>query len=189
MKPLAITDLWPNPIYEGVRDQFRKEVIEAKKQRRVTVGPYITFVFENRLTVKFQVQEILRAERITDPGGIADELEGFNSMLPRRGELSATLLIELTGTDAEVKAQLRKLYGIGQHLWLEVAGKRLRGTMEPGREEPSRGAAAVQYVRFAVPDAQALLQGPAALSIDHPEYSHRLELPEAVRRSLAQDLA
>jgi hypothetical protein len=189
MKPLTVHDLWPLPVYEGVRTQFRKEVIEAKNDRRVTVGPYMTFVFENRLTVKFQIQEILRAERTTEPAQVAEEVEGFNTMLPGPGELSATLLIELTGSDAEVKAQLQKLYGIGQHLWIELAGKRLKGIEEPGREEPGRGAAAVQYVRFPVPDAAALLRGPAALVIDHPEYTHRVELPEGVRRSLSQDLA
>lgn len=189
MKPLTPSDLWPLPVYEGVRDQFRKEVIEAKKHRRVTVGPYMTFIFENQLTVKFQIQEILRIERITGPEQVAEEVEGFNTMLPGPGELSATLMIELRGSDAEVKAELAKLYRLSEHLWIEVAGKRLKGEMEPGREEPGRGAAAVQYVRFKVPDAQALVRGPAALVVDHPAYPHREELSGDVRRSLAQDLA
>ena len=188
MKPLTANDLWPAPVYEGVREQFRKEVIEAKKDRRVPVGPFMSFVFENRLTVKFQVQEILRAERITDPGQVAEEVEGFNTMLPGPGELSATLLIELRGSDAEVKEELSHLYGLSKHLWLEVGGKRLPGEMEPGREEPGRGAAAVQYLRFKVPDAQALLRGPAAIVIDHPRYNHRAGLSDGTRRSLAQDL-
>ena len=116
MQPLQPKDLWPLPVYEGVRDQFRREVIEAKKDRRITVGPFMTFVFENRLTVKFQVQEILRAERMVDPEQIREELEGFNSMLPAAGELSATLLIELSGPDREVKAELAKLTGLGDHI-------------------------------------------------------------------------
>lgn len=189
MKPLSTNDLWPLPVYEGVREQFRREVIEAKKDRRVGVGPVMTFVFENRLTVKFQVQEILRIERITRPDQVAEELEGFNTMLPGEGELSATLLIELRGTDAEVKAELQKLYRLSEHISIEVNGSRLRGEVEPGREEPGRGAAAVQYLRFKVPDARALLQGPAALVVDHPAYAHRTELPDGVRRSLAQDLS
>jgi len=188
MKPLSTNDLWPNAVYETVRDQFRREVIEAKKDRRVSVGPFISFLFENRLTVKFQVQEILRAERITEPAAVAEELSGFNTMLPAPGELSATLMIELRGSDAEVKAELARLYGLSRHLFLEVKGRRAPIEMEPGREEPGRGVAAVQYVHVRVPDAQALLEGPAALVIDHPQYSHRAELPEAVRRSLWQDL-
>src|SRR5882672_6915871 len=82
MQPLTPKDLWPLPVYEGVRDQFRKEVIAAKKDRRVQVGPSMTFVFENRTTVKFQVQEILRIERITGPEEVAEELEGFRSEGP-----------------------------------------------------------------------------------------------------------
>jgi hypothetical protein len=189
MNPLNTNDLWPNPVYETVRDQFRREIIEAKKDRRVTVGPVITFLFENRLTVKFQVQEILRAERITDPKAVAEEVEGFNTMLPGPGELSATLMIELRGSEAEVKAELQRLYGLSRHLWLEVGGGRLQIEMEPGREEPGRGVAAVQYVRVKVPDAQALARGPATLAIDHPHYDHRAALSDATRRSLAQDLS
>jgi len=188
MQPLTPKDLWPLPVYEGVRDQFRKEVIAAKKDRRVQVGPFMSFVFENRTTVKFQVQEILRIERITDAAQVAEEVEGFNGMLPGPGELSATLMIELTGSDAEVKAQLARLFGLRDHVWLEAGGARLKGELEPNREEPGR-VSSVQYVRFKVPDAQALLRGPALLVIDHPAYQHRAELPEAARRSLAQDLS
>src|SRR5207248_2045005 len=93
MQKLSQTDLWPLPIYETVRDQFRRDVIAAKQNRRMPVGPYITLVFENRLTVKFQVQEILRIEKIATPEGIREELEGFNEMIPGPGELSATLMI------------------------------------------------------------------------------------------------
>ena len=188
MKVLTTKDLWPLPVYEGVRDDFRREVIEAKKDRRVHVGPFMTFVFENRLTVKFQVQELLRAERVTEPAQIAEEVEGFNSMLPGAGELSATLLIELTGEDAAIKAQLRQLTGIGRHVFLEIAGRRIPGRFDEGWDDGTR-AAAVQFVRFPAPDAKALLDGPAALVIDHPAYTHRTELRDGVRRSLAQDLS
>ena len=134
MRKLEVKDLWPLPVYEGVRDQFRREVIAAKRVRRVGVGPSTTFVFENRLTVKFQAQEILRAERIAAEEQVREELEGFNTMLPGPDELSATLLIELSGGDADVKAALARLAGLGDHLWLEIAGQRIRGTMEGGRD-------------------------------------------------------
>jgi uncharacterized protein DUF3501 len=187
MNPLSSKDLWPPPVYEGVRDQFRKQVIEEKKDRRLGVGPFMTLVFENRTTVKFQVQEILRIEKITDPHAVEEEVEGFNGMLPGPGELSATLLIELTGSDAEVKAQLAKLYGLGEHVFLRVGDAQLKGEFEPGREEPGK-VSAVQYVRFKVPSRDALLKGPAFLEVDHPAYAHRLELSEATRKSLARDL-
>jgi len=188
VKHLTPSDLWPLSVYEGVREQFRREVIAAKRDRRVQVGPFISFVFENRTTVKFQVQEILRIEQIADPAQVAEELEGFNSMLPGPGELSATLMIELTGSDAEVKEQLARLFGLRDHVWLQVGGARVKGELEPNREEPGR-VSAVQYVRFPVPDGPALLRGPASLVIDHPAYQHRAELPEATRRSLTQDLS
>jgi len=187
MRKLELKDLWPLPIYEGVRHQFRREVIAAKQARRISVGPFMTFVFENRLTVKFQVQEILRAERITEDAQILEELEGFNEMLPGGGELSATLLVELTGSDSEVKAQLARLTGLGDHLCLEVGRARCRATMEGGRDD-GRRISAVQYVRFPVPDLALLRQGPASIVIDHPAYTHRQELSEASRNSLAQDL-
>ena len=187
MQHLSQEDLWPLPVYQGLRDQLRREVIAAKQHRRVGVGPYVTFVFENRLTLKFQVQEILRVERISAPEAVRAELEGFNTMLPGAGELSATLLIELSGNDADVKAQLTKLSGLGRHLWLQLGGTRVAAVMEGGRDDGQR-VSAVQYVRFPVPDAKKLAAGPAAVVIDHPAYSYRQELPEAARRSLAQDL-
>ena len=188
MNPLSTNDLWPLPVYEGVRDQFRREVIEAKKNRRVQVGPFMTLVFENRLTVKFQVQEILRAEKIADPTQVADEVAGFNTMLPGEGELSATLMIELQGPDAGIKAELRKLTGIGNHVWLEIAGRRIPGRFDAGWDDGTR-AAAVQFVRFSVPDAAQLAKGPAAIVVDHPAYAHRAELTDAVRTELAKDLS
>ncbi len=188
MNALTLKDLWPLPVYESLRPQFRAEVIAAKQDRRLSVGPFMTFVFENRLTVRFQVQEILRVERISAPELVAQELEGFNSMLPAERELSATLLIELQGADAEVKEQLARLTGLGDHLWLELDGERLRGQMEGGRDD-GRRVSAVQYVRFPVPDREKLLKGPAALVIDHPAYAHRQLLTDAARRSLGQDLA
>src|SRR5580658_3531949 len=122
MQPLASTDLWPLPVYESVRDEFRRTVIDAKKDRRVTVGPFMTFVFENRLTVKFQVQEILRAAKIAAPEAVQEELHGFNEILPSNGELSATLLVELVGPENEVAAELTKLTGTGKHTFLELDG-------------------------------------------------------------------
>src|SRR5207244_1396137 len=85
MRKLELKDLWPLPVYEGVRHQFRREVIAAKQARRVTVGPFMTFVFENRLTVKFQIQEILRAERVTEDAQVRAELAGFHETLPGGG--------------------------------------------------------------------------------------------------------
>jgi hypothetical protein len=191
MQALKQQDLWSLPVYEGVRDQFRREVINAKKDRRIGVGPFMTLVFENRLTVKFQVQEILRAEKISDPVHVQEELDGFNAMLPDAGSLSATLMIELTGPEAEVAEKLTGLTGLGEHVRLEVGGHVSQAEFEGGRED-GRRISAVQYVRFPCSDAlaQALAQGtaPAALVFDHPNYRHTQALTEGMCRSLAKDL-
>ena len=190
MEHLRTSDLWPLPIYEGVREQFRKDVIAAKRDRRLEVGPAMTFVFENRLTVKFQVQEILRAEKIISPAQVAEELEGFNSMLPDRGELSATLLIAFTGSEPEVALKLGQLSGLSARVFLEVGGRRCASVFEGGRDD-GRRVSAVQYLRFQVGDGAGLLDftQPARLVVDHPAYPHAAALPEGMRGSLARDLA
>ena len=191
MNPLTEKDLWPLPVYERVRDEFRREVIAAKQHRRVALGPVMTLIFENRLTVKFQVQEILRTERISSPEGIAEELVGFNDLLPGPGELSATLMIELRGAEEAVAAELQRLTGFSRHLHLELGFRRIPARFEEGRDD-GRRISAVQYLRFPVGDAAralADLAQPAALVADHPSYSHRAPLSDDVRRSLAADLA
>jgi hypothetical protein len=190
MQPLTVQDLWPPPVYEAVREEFRREVIAAKQHRRVHVGPFITLIFENRLTVKFQVQEILRAERVTTPKAVAEELEGFNGMLPARDELSATLMVELTGPEPVVAAQLRKLSGLSGHVFLELADGRRQARFDPDRDDGQR-ISAVQYVRFPMARTMALLLDlaqPVSLVVDHLSYQYRTVLPEGVRRSLAADL-
>ncbi len=190
MRRLTEQDLWPLPVYEGVREQFRREVIAAKQHRRVHVGPVMTLIFENRLTVKFQVQEILRAERVTLPQAVAEELEGFNAMLPGQAELSATLMIELIGSESEVAGELRKLSGLSQHLFLEVGGVRRAAQFDEGRDDGKR-ISAVQYGRFpmqGVVGPFSDLAIPAQLVVDHPNYRHRAVLSEGVRRSLVADL-
>jgi Protein of unknown function (DUF3501) len=190
MQPLTVQDLWPLPVYEGVREEFRREVIAAKQHRRVHVGPFMTWIFENRLTVKFQVQEILRAERVTSPEAVAEELAGFNGMLPGHDELSATLMIELTGSEPEVAAELEKLSGLSAHVALELDGVRHLAKFDSGRDD-GRRISAVQYVRFNMSGTRGQLldiSRPAFLVVDHPSYRHRTEIPEGVRRSLAADL-
>jgi hypothetical protein len=192
MEPLTHGDLWPNPVYDGVREQFRRDLIAAKKDRRVSVGPFMTFVFENRLTVKFQVQEILRVEKISKREQVQEELDGFNTMLPGAGELSATLLIELTGPEDEVAATLRGLTGLGRSIRLWIGGRAVEGVTEAGRDDGGR-VAAIQYVRFPCgAGAAAQLQDlavPVELEVAHPRYTHRQALSAESRRSLAQDLA
>jgi hypothetical protein len=99
MKPLIQADLLPTADYERQREQFRSQIIALKQRRRISVGPLITLIFENRETLRFQTQEMIRVEHILDPHKIQDELDVYNALMPGDGELSATLLIEITEQD------------------------------------------------------------------------------------------
>lgn len=188
MKKLSVSEIWPPAIYEGVRQDFRAKVIAHKKNRRVEVGPYMTFVFEDRLTVKFQIQEVLRAEKVSDPEHIAEEVEGFNTMLPEDGALSATLLIA-SKTEEEAVARLGSLVGLRERVFLEIGGERYYARFDPNRENSVK-ISAVQYLLFRLPPgaAEALGRGPARLVVDHPSYQEATVLADSVRASLQQDL-
>lgn len=190
MKKLSPQDIWPAQVYEGVRDEFRRKVIAHKKIRRVSVGPFMTFVFEDRITVKFQIQEILRAERITRPEDIAEEVNAFNEMIPDAGELSATLLIE-SASEAEAKERLASLVGLRESVWIEVGGHRIQARFDPNREDDRR-VSAVQYLRFPFSkEAREAFQKEeeeARLIVEHPNYRHSLRIEGDLRLSLKSDL-
>ena len=122
MKRLETSEILNLVEYERVRETRRREIIELKKRRRVSVGRYLTFVFENRETVWFQVQEMVRAERIVDDAKIAEEVEVYNALLPVPGELAATMLIEITAS-AEIKPVLDKLLGIDTRDYVKLDRK------------------------------------------------------------------
>jgi hypothetical protein len=189
LEPGEILNLYE---YEKVREARRREVIELKKVRRVAVGRYLSFVFENRETVWFQVQEMCRAERIVDDARIADEVEVYNSLLPRPGELAATMLIEIAEA-AEIKPVLDKLLGIDtrDYVRLEIDGHVVVGDFERGHSDEERGKiSAVHFVRFAIPAAarRNFAGRTVTLVVDHPNERARAVLSDATKRSLAQDL-
>jgi hypothetical protein len=158
----------------------------------VGVGRYLSFVFENRETVWFQIQEMIRAERIVEEPKIADELEVYNTLLPRPGELGATLFIEI-GDAAQIEPVLDTLQGIdtGDRVRLEVGPHVIVGRFEAGHSDEERGKlSAVHFVRFALPDAARAAGASAevALVVDHPGDRGRTVLTPAARRRLAEDL-
>jgi hypothetical protein len=178
--------------YERVREARRRRVIELKAVRRVPVGRHLSFVFENRETVWFQIQEMIRAERIVDEAKIADEVEVYNSLLPGPGELSATMFIEITES-SQIKPVLDRLMGIdtGDYVRMEVGPYTIPGVFEAGRSDQERGKiSAVHFVRFALPPAAQRIFRVAevALAVDHPHEQGRTVLPAATRASLAEDL-
>jgi len=188
--PAEILNLYE---YEKERDARRRAVIALKTERRVGVGRYLSFVFENRETVWFQIQEMIRAERIVDEGRIAEEVEVYNTLLPRPGELAATMFIEIVET-AQIKPVLDTLLGVdvGDHVRLEVGPHVVPGVFEAGHSDEDLGKlSAVHFVRFALPPAarRAFADAEVTLIVDHPGDRGRTVLTPAVRRRLAEDLA
>jgi hypothetical protein len=190
VKKLALSDVLPPRLYEPVREDMRRRVIELKRHRRVALGDTVTVVFENRQTMIFQIEEMLRAEHIEEPARIQAEIDVYNSLLPDAGQLSATLFVEITDP-ARIRPVLNRLVGIDEHVTLEVGGERVRATFEAGRSEEDR-ISSVQYLRFTLPAAAQAALGaegaPLALVCDHPQYAARVVLSDEGRRSLAGDL-
>jgi Protein of unknown function (DUF3501) len=193
MKPIGADELLNLYDYEKVRQARRQAIIALKADRRVAVGRYLSFVFENRETVWFQIQEMIRAERIVDETRIADELEVYNTLLPGVGELAATMFIEI-GESAQIQPVLDSLLGIdtGGHVRLEVGGHVVVGDFETGHSDEERGKlSAVHFVRFALPPAarRAFAGAEVALVADHPGDPGRTVLSPATRKQLVEDLA
>jgi Protein of unknown function (DUF3501) len=189
MKLLEPSDILNLVEYEKVRDARRRRTVELKKPRRVSVGRYLTFIFENRDTVWFQIQEIVRAERIVDDAKIAEEIEVYNGLLPQPGELAATLMIEIDDA-AQIKLVLDKLLGIDtrDYVKLTVGPHVIVGAFE---DEERGKLSAVHFVRFALPPAARDLFRTAevALVVDHPNERARAVLGDATKQSLLDDLA
>ncbi|MGA8724192.1 MAG: DUF3501 family protein [Acidimicrobiales bacterium] len=197
--PLQLEDVADQRAYEREREQFRSEVIEVKKRRRIGVGPLVTFLFENRMTIRFQIQEMARAERMSTDQEIQHELDVYNRLLPSDGELSATLFIEMTD-DAALRAWLPRLVGIEGSCVLRIGEGPDAASITSVPEVEHEAAltrdditSAVHYVRFPVGArlAHRLRAGPAVLAIDHPGYPEGLPgtmLGDATRSELASDL-
>ena len=194
MRPLAREEIVPLAAYASVRDSFRSAVIAHKRTRRLAVGPSVTLVFEDRETLRFQVQEMLWVERITEPERVQHELDVYNELMPGPRELSATLFVEIT-EPGRIRAELDRLIGIDEHVALVLgsgAGERaMRARFDAKQMEEDR-ISAVQYIRFALGEVDvAGLADPsryAAIRISHPNYAHEAELPPAVRDSLVSGL-
>jgi hypothetical protein len=189
MHKIILDDILGFAAYEKVRQQFREDIIEKKKKRRIAVGDKVSIVFENRDTVIFQIQEMLRAERITDLDKIREEIAVYNELIPNPGELSATLFLEIED-QANLRENLLEFLGIDEAVSLKIGSHLVPGRFEAGRSKEDK-ISAVQYVSFPLnaEARQALLGGePAELVIDHPNYKARAVLSAEARQSLAQDL-
>jgi hypothetical protein len=193
MQKLTGSDLMSLERYSRERPDFRTRVMAHKRDRQVNVGPNTMWLFEDRLTVQYQVQEMLRTERIFEAEGIAEELAAYNPLIPDGSNWKVTFLIEYT--DPEVRrVQLEKLRGVEDRCWVQVSGfERVLAIADEDMERENEvKTSAVHFLRFELSPAMTMkLKGGAALSvgIDHPEYQYQISpAPDNVRASLITDL-
>ena len=193
MDKLTATDLMSLEHYARERAAFRTQVLEHKRVRKLAIGPNVTWSFEDRLTMQYQVQEMLRAERIFEPEGIRDELAAYNPLIPDGSNWKATLLIEFTDV-AERQRQLALLIGLEDRCWVQVSGHdRVYAIADEDLErETTEKTSSVHFLRFELTAQMisALKSGAAlAAGVDHHHYRHSLDpIPEPVRAALVADL-
>ena len=180
--------------YARERPQFRARVMAHKKDRTLHLGEHVTLLFEDELTIRYQVQEMLRVERIFDEAGIQDELDAYNPLIPDGANWKATMLIEYTEV-AERQQMLARLIGIEDRVWMQVEGHpRVYAIADEDLErENADKTSSVHFLRFELDRAMVhTLKKDARLAagIDHPEYTVAVtSVPLAVRASLVSDLA
>ncbi len=186
--------LLPLEAYAKQRTSFRAKVIAHKKDRKVQVGDHLTLEFEDELTIRYQVQEMLRVERIFEEDGIQGELDAYNPLLPDGRNLKATMMLEYPDPE-ERKRELARLKGIEDRVWIRVADfeKVFAVADEDLERENEEKTSSVHFLRFELTDgmASALKSGAdLAVGVDHPAYRAEVPaIPRAVRDSLAGDLA
>ena len=179
--------------YAKQRAQFRAKVMEHKKRRTVRLGGHVTLQFEDELTIRYQVQEMLRAERIFEEEGIQEELDAYNPLIPDGVNWKATMLIEYPDVD-ERQRMLARLIGIEDRVWVQVEGHaRVHAIADEDLErENAEKTSAVHFLRFDLDRAMAaaVKRGArVAAGVDHPQYRVAIDdVPPAVRASLAADL-
>jgi uncharacterized protein DUF3501 len=191
MRKLTNADIKDLREYEHEREAFRAEIIAMKKRRRIALGDIMSIVFENAATMRFQIQEMARVERMLRDEQIAHELDTYNQLIPADGELSATLFIEIDDDEA-LRYWLPRLVGIEDHLAFVVGGDVVKAhEQDADRLTRAETTSAVHYLKFAFSDAEqrAFAAGPVRLVVDHPEYQVDVTLSDDQRDELVGDFA
>lgn len=191
MDKLTREDLYSLEQYHEVRSEFRNKVMEHKKSRRLAIGEHVNLYFEDRLTMQYQIQEMLRIEKIFQAEGIQEELDVYNPLVPDGSNWKATMMIEYA-EDAEKKAALKELVGIEETLWVSVEGEKAFAIANEDleRSTPDK-TSSVHFVRFELTQAmkEKVKQGGSLhFGIDHPKYSHTVVVAQQVYQSLLNDL-
>lgn len=192
MSKLTRNDLYSLEKYSTVRSEFRDKVMEHKARRRLAIGPHATLYFEDSLTMQYQVQEMLRLERIFEAEGIQQELDVYNPLIPDGSNWKATFMVEYEDVE-ERRAALARLIGIEKTVWVQAEGhnKIYAICNEDLDRETEDKTSAVHFLRFELtPEMIAAIKRGATVQagIDHPRYHEKVVLPPPVRSSLAGDL-
>ena len=192
MEKLKPADLLSLEEYHKQRGDFRTRVLAHKRHRQAPIGPHVTLYFEDRLTMQYQVQEMLRIERIFESEAIAEELQAYNPLIPDGTNLKATMMIEYSDV-AERRTALAQLAGIEDAVFLEVErlGRVFAYADEDIERSEEQKTSAVHFLRFELdPDMCAALKrgGELTLGVDHPQYKHELETSAELRAALTADL-
>ncbi|HIF92805.1 MAG: DUF3501 family protein [Myxococcales bacterium] len=191
MKEIETSDVLDLTAYEKVREEVLARMIKDKKPRRVHVGEILCFLFENRDTVLFQIQEMTRAERLVSEEAIAGEVAVYNELIPGAAELSATLMIEIP-SETSIRSELDRLIGIDEHVHLDIGGESVSATFDDKQFQEDR-VSAVQYIRFPLgPELAKRFRDPdvtVELRVDHPNYAGKTVIEGEARASLSADLA
>ena len=183
MKTRQLNELVDYATWADDRDQHLQAVLEVKRPRRIAVGPHLTYLFENTETVRWQVQEMMRIERIVRARDIEHELQTYNELLGAPGELGCTLLIEIE-TPEERAVKLRAWLDLPKHLYARLEdGEKVYAVFD-ARQVGEDRVSAVQYLRFPVGG-----RAPIALGSDHPNYRYEDPISEEQRAALAADLS
>ena len=193
MKLIAADTLLNIIEYEKVRHTYRQDIIAYKKNRRISLGPNIMVTFENEKTLTFQIQEIMRAERLVHDEQIQEEVDVYNTIMPPENGLSATLFIEVV-EEAKIRPVLNKFIGLTDHqtLYLDINGEKVYAEFEQGREEENK-ISSVHYVQFLFSNEQKNnftdSESETKLGIDYKDYKYTKTVPDGLQRSLCEDLS
>jgi hypothetical protein len=192
LKPISYDEILPPADYERVRDVVRPLLIHEKARRRLAVGSHMTLLFENRQTAWYQVEEMIRIEKITARDAIQHEIDTYNELVPKGGELVATMLIEYADP-CDRDAALTRLVGFERYVRLVLGERRLAATFDDRQMSPER-VSAVQFVRFALngisaEEFRALSEaGKVAIEVDHPNLAAGARIASVLAEALATDL-
>lgn len=192
MKPIQRSEILPLGDYEGIRPHFRARVIEEKRSRRFALGPHLSGVFENRDTVLLQIQEMLRAERITSESGVSHEIETYNELLPGADEVSMTCFVEIGDKDLR-EAKLAELAGLERAFGVEVDGEVYPARNTREEDASPQRTTAIQYLKARLPSEAVRRirdrRAKVAIVVNHPGYQARVELGKPALVALSQDVS